>query len=210
MNIKEPSSHFFDELMGIAICVVFCSLPHHQIDNGCSLACQLTVNGKELFTVGAARTVGLSDHSWLLYLLPSYYEEDIILRKECEVNEFSQIGLKIEIHGSNVEVKKCGLRKVYKKDIEVLNHIMAQSSNTNIIPYEDLGVHNHNFDNSAVVVEGNKVKRTRYNYDGAEPSGEGSSNDVPHPKRIERLTEFMAHGDSDCEEYFECGEEHND
>ena len=88
--------------------------------------------------------------------------------------------------------------------------IMAQSSNTNIIPYEDLGVNNHNFDNSAVVVEGNKVKRTRYNYDGAEPSGEGSSNDVPHPKRIERLAEFMVHGDSDCEEYLECSEEFSD
>nr|POF00533.1 tmv resistance protein n [Quercus suber] len=155
------------------------------------------------------RTVGLSDHSWLLYLLPQY-EEKIKLLKECEGNEFSQIGIKIKIYGSKVEVKKCGLRMVYKKDIEVLNHTMAQSSNTNIIPYEDLGVHNHNFDNSAVVAEGNKAKRTRYNYDGAEPSGEGSSNDVPHPKRIERLAEFMAHGDSDCEEYFECGEEHND
>ena len=72
---------------------------------------------------------------------------------------------------------------VYKKDIEELNRTMAQSSNTNIIPYEDLDVLHHNFDNSAVVVEG-KAKRIRDDYDGTWPSGEGSSNDVPHPKRI--------------------------
>ena len=35
------------------------------------------------------------------------------------------------------------------------------------------------------------------NYDGVGPSGDGSSNDVPH-------------GNSDCEEYFECGEEISD
>ena len=211
VNIKEPSSQFFEEGMGIVICVVFCSLPHHQINDHCSLLCHLIVNGKVLSakpSIGI--TVGLSDHSWLLYLHPQYYEEDIKLLKECEGNEFTQIGIKIEIQGSNIEVKKCGLHMIYKKNIKVLNHTMAQSSNTNIIPYEDLGVHNHNFDNSALVAEGNKAKRTHYNYDGVEPSGEGSSNNVPHPKRIERPAKFMVHGDSDCEEFFECGEEHND
>ena len=82
---------------------------------------------------------------------------------------------------------------------------MAQSSNVNIIPYEDLGVLHHNFDNSVVVAEDNKAKQIRDNFDGAGPCGEGSCNDVPHPNRIERL-----HGDFDCEEYFECGEEIND
>ena len=41
--------------------------------------------------------------------------------------------------------------------------------------------------------------------DGAGPSGEGSSNDVPHPKQIERLPE-LAHGDSDSEGSLECFE----
>ena len=98
---------------------------------------------------------------------------------------------------------------VYKKDIEELKRTMAQSSNTIIIPYKDLDVLHHNFDNSAVVVEG-KAKWIRDDYDGAGPNGEGSSNDVPHPKRIESLTEFMPRGDSDCEEYFECDEEISD
>ena len=82
---------------------------------------------------------------------------------------------------------------VYKKDIEDLNRTMAQSSNTSIIPYEDLYA--------------KKAKQICDDYDRVGPSGEGSSNDAPRPNRIEKLAEFMPHGDSDCEEYFECGEE---
>jgi hypothetical protein len=89
---------------------------------------------------------------------------------------------------------------VYKKDIEDLNRTRAQCSNNSITPYEGLDVLHPNFNNSAVVVEVNKVKRSRDDYDGAGPSGEGSSNDVPHPKRIQRLTESMTHGNSDCED----------
>ena len=61
--------------------------------------------------------------------------------------------------------------------------IQAQSSNsTYVTPYKGLDVH-HNFDNS---IEGIKLKRSRDEYEVAGPSGEGSSNDVPHSKRIER------------------------
>ena len=49
-------------------------------------------------------------------------------------------------------------------------------------------------------MEGNNVKRSRDDDDGAGPSGEGNSNDVPHPKRMQRLTESMTHGNSDCED----------
>ena len=119
--------------------------------------------------------------------------------KKCEANEFNQIGIQIE-KCQNMEVKKCGFRMVYKKDIEDLNQTMAQNSNINIIPYKDLGVLHHNFDNSVVVGEGNIAKRTRDDFDGAGPSGEGSSNDMPNPKRIERLLEFKTHGNFDCAE----------
>ena len=94
-------------------------------------------------------------------------------------------------------MKECGFRMVYKKDIEDLNQTMTQCSNTNIIPYEDLGVLHHNFDNLVVVAEGNKAKRTRDDYDGVDLV---ETNDVPHPKRIERLVEFNNHGNSDCAE----------
>ena len=194
MNIKEPSSHLCtNDWMGIAFCAIYCSVPHCKSNDIIvmhSLSCQLVVNGNEMPAItNTESTIGSSDNIWLIYLLKQYYkEEDIKLLKECEANEFSQIGIKIKPSHS-VMVKKCGFRVVYKKDIEDLNQTMAQSSITSIIPYEDLDVHNLNFNNSAMVVECNQAKRTRDDYDGAGPGGEGSSNDVPHPKRIERLPE---------------------
>ena len=67
--------------------------------------------------------VGLSDNIFLCYLLPQYYneKEDIKLLNECEANESTQIGIKIETRSSGMEVKKCGFRMVYKKDVEELN-----------------------------------------------------------------------------------------
>ena len=213
VNIKvENSSHLCDEWTGIVVCVVFSCLPHHHIEGYClcKISCRLVVNGEEMTAVAGPRNmVGLSDHMWLFYLLPQYYlkEEDIKLLKDCEENEFSQIGIRIEAHGFGMGEKKCGFRMVYKKDIEDLNQIVAQSSNTSIIPYVDLGVLHHNL---AVVAKGNKAKQTHDHYDGAGPSGEASSNELPHPQGNERFIEFMAHGDSDCEEYLECVEELSD
>ena len=89
---------------------------------------------------------------------------------------------------------------VYKNDIEDLNRAMAQSRNNSIIPHNGMDVLPQNFKNLAVVAEGNKAKETRDDCDGAGPSGEGSSNDLPHPQRIQTLTKIMAHGESDCEE----------
>ncbi|KAL0009994.1 hypothetical protein SO802_005102 [Lithocarpus litseifolius] len=202
VNIKEPSSHLCDDWIGTAVCVVF-SAPFNS-----SLSCEFRANGKVMsyVEIPSGHVDIFSDHIWLFYLLPQYFNEmDIKLLNECEANELSQIGIKIETNDSGREVKKCGFRMVYKKDIEELNRIMAQSSNTSITPSEDLGVLHHNFDNSVVVAEDNKAKQIRDYYNGTGPSGEGSCNDVAHPNRIERL-----HGDSDCEEYFECGEEIND
>ena len=92
---------------------------------------------------------------------------------------------------------------VYKKDIEDLNETMAERSNNSITPYEGLDVPHHNFDNS-IAAESYKAKLTCDDYEGA-----GSSNYEPHPKRIERLIDFMAQGNSNYEEsseYKECAE----
>ncbi|KAK4591192.1 hypothetical protein RGQ29_021405 [Quercus rubra] len=191
VNIKVLPSHFCDEWMGIAICALSSS---HM------LSYQLIANGEVRSTrvIPPFTIVALSDHIWLCYLLPQYYMEDIIkLLNECEANALSQIGIKIIPLDSGTKVKKCGLRMVYKKDIEELNRTMTRSNNTSIIPYEDFDAFRHNFNNSAVVAEGKKAKQICDDYDVAEPSGDGSSNDVPH-------------GNSDCEEYFECGKEISD
>ena len=96
-------------------------------------------------------------------------------------------------HCSVFEVKRCGFCMVYKKDIEDVNRSMAQCSNNSTIPYKGLDVLHHKF---------SYAKQTRDDHDGVGPNGEGSSNDVPHPKWNVTKT--------DCEEsieYRECGEE---
>ena len=67
---------------------------------------------------------------------------------------------------------------IYNEDIEDLDRTMVQNSNSSIIPYDGMDVVHHNFDHLSV------VKRSRDDYNGAGPSGEGSSNDIPHLKRI--------------------------
>ena len=63
---------------------------------------------------------------------------------------------------------------------DIREMLSAQSSNnTCITPYEGLDVHHNS-------TEGIKLKLSRDEYEGAGSSGEGSSNDVPHSKRIER------------------------
>ena len=61
--------------------------------------------------------------------------------------------------------------------------MLAQHSNsTCITPDEGLDAQ-HDFDNSALATEGsNKIQQSRDDCNGAEPSGEGSSKDVPHSK----------------------------
>ena len=141
MNIMEPFSHLCNDWIGIAACVVFCPLPHHQIDNN-PVFCSLSANGKSM-SLGYFidhEVVASSDHIWLLYLLPQYYhftEEDRKSLWECDANGFREIGVEID-NGFRSLVKKCGLRVVYKKDIEDLNRDVVQCSNNSIIPYEGL------------------------------------------------------------------------
>ena len=88
---------------------------------------------------------------------------------------------------------------------------MVQYSNRSITPNDGMDVLHHNCDNSLVVVECHKVKHSRDDYNGARPSGDGSSNDIPNPKRIKRHIE--AHAKSDCEEsseYKDCDKELSD
>ena len=204
VNIKEPS-HLCNDWMGIAVCAVFFS--PHQIDDHRDFIFYLIANGKNLSLRSCMNYMPkvLSDHLWLFYFSPQYYDKDgIKLLWECDTHGFSQIGIRIETEALGLEVKKCGFCMVYKKDIEDLNQTMTQCSNNCITAFKGLDVLHLNF---------NKVKRNRDDYDGTGPSGEGRSNDVPHPKRIERLRKFMALDNSDCKElseYEECGGELSD
>ncbi|XP_030935982.1 TMV resistance protein N-like [Quercus lobata] len=191
VNIKQPS-HLYNEWMGIVVCIVFCSHDvDHQISCLIPLYCSLTANGKRMSPALGNSLIPkvLPDHLWLLYVTPQFFDEKSNkLLSESDANGFTQIGIKIETGGPSEEVKKCGFRMIYNKDIKDLDRTMAQHSNSSISPYESM----------AMIVECDKAKRSCDDYDGAGLSGEGSSNDISNPKRIKRHTE--THGNSDCEE----------
>ena len=200
VKIKLPS-HLYKE-MGIAICVVLYN--HVDVDLHSPL---LTANRKKIYI--RSYNIFLTDHLWLVYVTPQFLDEESNkLLWGGDVNGFTHIRIKIETDDLSLKVKKWGFHMIYKKDIEDLDQTMVQYSNSSITPYDGMDVLHHNFKSSSVVVECHKVKRNHDDYNGAGPSGEGSSNDIPNPRRIKRHIE--AHGKSDCEEsseYKDCDEE---
>ena len=199
VKIKLPS-HLCKNV-GIAICVVCPTLDY-----------SLTANEKEISFESFPDAPVSADHLRLVYVTPQFFDEESNkLLWEGDVDGFSQIRIKIETGDFGVKVKKWGIRMIYNEDIEDLDRTMVQNSNNSITPYDGMDVVHHNFDLSSVVVECHQVKRSRDDYNGAGPSGEGSSNDIPNPKKIKRHTE--AHGNSDSEEsseYEDCDEELSD
>jgi hypothetical protein len=204
VNIKLHYSDFCNDVMGIALCAVVC------FDAACTvfssdaayncIEWRFIANGKEIhFDEDKAYiSTVTSDHILLSYSSTTdpggKFSKSLV---EYDANGFCQIGIRFETYcrvkwpplRSSKEVKKCGVRLLYKKDIE------------DPIPTDS---------DSTLVTKGNKVKRRRDVYDGAGPSGEGSSNDVPHPKRIERPTEFGNSDSEESSEYKDCDEELSD
>ena len=126
VKIMEPFSHLCNDWIGIAVCVVFCTLPHHQIQSDGPITCRLTVYRNEFhFFLGEVVANALLDHIFLLYMLPQLsLKEERKSLWECDANGFHEIGIKIDNRPASL-VKKCGLRMVYRKDIEDLNNAMT-------------------------------------------------------------------------------------
>ena len=134
VNVKEPS-HLCNELIGIAVCAVFCSpeLSRHQINDQLGLRFYLKTKGNDsnpLLGIGDIPKV-FANHLWLLYMFPQCYNKPSKkLSWESNADGFSQIGIKIQTFNSGLVVKKCGVRLVYAKDMEEdLNQTMGQHSN---------------------------------------------------------------------------------
>ena len=72
VNAKELYYHLCNEWMVIAVCIVFSPDPPHQINNDSLLQCYLITNGETMMLAGYGDFVVLSDHIWLLYMLPQY------------------------------------------------------------------------------------------------------------------------------------------
>ena len=192
VNIQVPSC-LCNKWIGLAGCAVFSGpnlRPNNHDSSGCLfLIWDILVNNRkgawlaELFSNTFVQIK--SDHLWLFYLPPRIFNEnERAVLSQIDENDFIQMEIRFTSPLNQcLEVKKCGFRLVYEQDIEDIREMMAQSSNsTCITPYEGLDVR-HDLDNSTEYI---KIKRSHDEYDGAGPSGEGSSNDVPHSKRIQR------------------------
>uniref|UniRef100_A0A7N2MG28 ADP-ribosyl cyclase/cyclic ADP-ribose hydrolase n=2 Tax=Quercus lobata TaxID=97700 RepID=A0A7N2MG28_QUELO len=223
INIKVPS-HLCDELAGIASCgVICCRQPIDLLQLDSYLICNGNIIGAHL-----AMCPVLQDLSDRLLLV--YFPRATRTWKIFVVNGFAKFGIRFRVHGSGMEVKECGIHLVYKKEVESFqenrNQIWAEREKRaieymgraerterrkkqrekDIAEIKRLMAKSQRSNNSIILYEGSN------DCNGAGPSGEGSSNDVPHPKQIERLPE-LAHGDSDSEgssEYHEWGDELHD
>ncbi|XP_075648911.1 disease resistance protein Roq1-like isoform X2 [Castanea sativa] len=122
------------------------------------------------------------DHLWMAYISSRVFTNyDRAVLDQIDENKFIQIKLRFLWDSDGHGPHQVGFRVVYEQDWEDIREMLsAQSSNsTCITPYEGLDVHHNS-------TEGIKLKLSRDEYEGAGASGEGSSNDVPHSKRIER------------------------
>ena len=170
--------------IGIAVCAMSCP-SFYLYDFGRSLRCHILINeheGLHLFVGCCPRFVQIkSHHLWMCYLpYQMFNENERVVLGKIDENGFIQMELRFRwVPEHDVEIKKCGFRLVYEQDTEDIKEmILAQSSNsTCITPYEDV---HHNS------TKGIKLKRSRNEYEGLGASGEGSSSNVPHSKRIEK------------------------
>ena len=88
----------------------------------------------------------------------------------------------------------CGVCLVSEKDIENLKQTMPGCSNSSMTPYEAVASLHDHLDDSAMAENDTEIKRRHDDYDGAEHSGEGSSNDVPYTMTIEGLGDIISPG----------------
>ena len=206
----QVSSCGCDELMGIALCIVFvpngsyqssCAFEVHGFRGAVPVKSDFAINYGEfesptMLDSGFMTNYGKveSPHLWLLYLSTQYSSSNWGENSNWG-EKFSQIDangahqFEIEISSPEYEVEKVGFHLVYKQDIEDPNQTIAQCSNNSML-YEALGDLHHDHYNSAA--EGFRNKRSNDGDDGAGPSRKGYTNEEPQPERIHRLGRFMA------------------
>ncbi|KAK4570852.1 hypothetical protein RGQ29_029635 [Quercus rubra] len=175
VNIQVPSRSS-NKWIGIALCIVFSCPYSYASELPDFLRCHILINKHEgsYFNLGiCARLDGSkSRHLWMSYI-PSqmFNENERAVLSQIDENGFIQMEVRFQWDfNPGIEFKKCGFHLLYEQDIEDIREMISTHDC-------------HDFDNST---EGIKMKRSRDEYEGAGASGEGSSNDVPHSKRIER------------------------
>ena len=146
MNIRVPS-YLSNKWMGMALCCVLVlneyHAPNRSLDGDThSFVCELRANGHKYhihsnFSFSKAFGRVESCYRRLIYLFPQYFED---YRNgswsSIDENMLSQIEIRFETEGTDLEVKKCGVHLVHEQDIEDLRPSMAQCIN-NVFPYDD-------------------------------------------------------------------------
>uniref|UniRef100_A0A7N2MVU1 ADP-ribosyl cyclase/cyclic ADP-ribose hydrolase n=1 Tax=Quercus lobata TaxID=97700 RepID=A0A7N2MVU1_QUELO len=182
VSLQMPSG-YCNELVGIAVCVVFVFRQHNPLDQldfkdwglhrfTHELLCSIESKKNQIDEVahGFSEKFGKIErhHLWLQYFPSQFFKKDWkdVLSKSF-ANGFSDIEIKFKTWGPGLEVTKCGAHLVFKQDVEDLKQtIVGSSRSCSITPYED------DFDDSASDAI---IKESNDNYDaeGAGRSGEG-------------------------------------
>lgn len=120
----------------------------------------------------------LLDHLWFFYVFPNDYFE-------FWENDFNHIDfIFASSQETGLEVKRCGVRPVYEEDVEEFNQTMNQDFSSST--FCNLNEFHQDFVGSKMDVA--TTKRSLIEYDKAESSGSGCSEDEePEPKRFRRL-----------------------
>ncbi|PRQ55272.1 hypothetical protein RchiOBHm_Chr1g0322741 [Rosa chinensis] len=66
-----------------------------------------------------------------------YVSRDKYFGTECWHNSCSQLEFLFKTRGPGLKVKECGVRLIYKQDVQELNQTTSQSS-SRVSPYEDI------------------------------------------------------------------------
>ncbi|XP_062020729.1 TMV resistance protein N-like [Rosa rugosa] len=129
---------FSSKWMGFALCAVFRLQKPLQPLLRMAIGCSLRLNGQRLSTspiqrFGEKWGQPVSDHIWLFYVHRDRYFinkwQDIYSQLEFSfLSRYLKAGIDEEI----LQVKKCGVRLIYEKDVEELRQTLWKQSNVGI------------------------------------------------------------------------------
>ncbi|XP_061995458.1 TMV resistance protein N-like isoform X2 [Rosa rugosa] len=151
VSVALPAHSKNSRVLGFALCAVFVVQEHHQMDKPYidefktfnathHLVCCLKLDGRELEVYGRQPAFRFSeefckvksDHLWLFYVSGDKY-----FGTKWWHNSYSQFEFLFETRGPGLQVKDCGVRLIYERDVQELRRTTTQSS-SRVSPYEDI------------------------------------------------------------------------
>lgn len=144
ISIQLPLRWLSDNFMGFAVCAIF-AMPDFPGEISWDICCNLTVKRREFFfnfTIPSFTSIK-SDHLWVGYLSRLRFSGP---SEWLGTSTNIQASFKISGKGAkewNTSVKRCGIRPIYKQDVEYLGVHDHHSFYKQDVDY--LGVHDHHY-----------------------------------------------------------------